>query len=177
MFSFKALASCFPMPVRSELELCFPSFTELLDAPESSVGDRFAIFDTRLIIGFEFVTTPSPDFPSCCLFGIVMDLSIDMNGCKKRWKNQNVKRTEKVVPLITGEIAFCQQVRELVFGVNAVDFGFWAKLILSNDQSDSVGSGHESHCRTLAFDDNLDHRFIAFKKCIAWLRSDKVLRL
>ena len=64
-----------------------------------------------------------------------MDLSIDLNGCKKRWKNHNVKRTEKVLPLITGEIAFCQQVRELVFGVNAVDFGFWAKLILSNDQS------------------------------------------
>ena len=55
----------------------------------------------------------------------------------------DVKETEKMVPLITGEVAFRQQVCELVFCVNILDLDFWwSKLILSDN---SVGSGHVFH--------------------------------
>ena len=84
----------------------------------------------------------------------------------KHRKIHKVKHTEKVVPFITGEITFGQDVCELVFGVNIFDLDFLGtKLILSNIQSsaDSVGSGHVSHRRTSVFNDHLDHCFIVFK--------------
>ena len=36
----------------------------------------------------------------------------------------DVKQMEKMVPLITCEIALCQNVCELVFGVNVLDLAF-----------------------------------------------------
>ena len=155
MFSFKTFATGFSMPVWSELELCVPSVTGLLDALESSVGDRFAIFKTKLIIGLDFATTrsSSPGF-SCCLFDMVFGI---LN--ERKWQQENIEKlmmlnkrrsllhssrvklflvrhylraagraeiadveqTEKMIPLITGEIAFRQPICELVFGVNIFD--------------------------------------------------------
>ena len=48
----------------------------------------------------------------------------------------SVKETQKMIPFITCEIALCQYVCDLVFGINVFDLDFGgSKLILSNDQS------------------------------------------
>ena len=69
---------------------------------------------------------------------------------------------EKMIPLI---IALCQYVCELVFGVDVfdLDFGVQIDSVKQPVKSNSVGPGYVSHCRTSAFDDHLDHRFIIFK--------------
>ena len=46
-----------------------------------------------------------------------------------------VEHMEKIVPLITCEIALCQYVCELVFGVGIFDLKLWIWFILSNNQS------------------------------------------
>ena len=56
-------------------------------------------------------------------------------GAGKHRKIHDVFLTEKVIPLITGEITFGQHFCELVFGVNIFDLDFGSKLILSNNQS------------------------------------------
>ena len=40
----------------------------------------------------------------------------------------DVKQTEKVIPLITGEITFGQHVCELVFGVKIFDLDVWVQI-------------------------------------------------
>ena len=58
-----------------------------------------------------------------------------MAGRKHR-KIHDVKQSEKMLPFITGEIAFRQHVCELVFGVNIFDLDFGeSTFILSNNQS------------------------------------------
>ena len=47
----------------------------------------------------------------------------------------NIEQMKKIIPLITREITFGQDVCDLVLGVNVTDFDFWFKLILSNNQS------------------------------------------
>ena len=56
------------------------------------------------------------------------------NGC---WRTHDVKQSEKMIPLFTGEFAYCQHVWELVFGVNIFYF-LNSKLILSNNQSSAT---------------------------------------
>ena len=67
-----------------------------------------------------------------------------------------------MIPLITCEIPFGLDVRELVFGVDVfdLDFGVLINSIEQPIKSNSVGSGNVSHCRTSAFHDHLDHCFI-----------------
>ena len=79
--SFTPFEDGFPVLERSERELCIPNVPRLLHAPESSVGDQFAIFDTKPIFGFDFATTRSSPqvFPSCCLFEVILDLFIDLD--------------------------------------------------------------------------------------------------
>ena len=51
------------------------------------------------------------------------------------------EQLEKVIPPVTREIALCQYVCELVFGVNVFDLDLWifaSKLILSNHQSCAI---------------------------------------
>ena len=50
----------------------------------------------------------------------------------------NVEHVEKMVPLITCEIALCQYVSKLVFGVNILIWILGSKLILSNNQSSAT---------------------------------------
>ena len=77
----------------------------------------------------------------------------------------NVEQTQKMIPLITCEISFGQNVCELVFGVDVfdLDFGIQIDSIEQPIESNSVGSGNMSHCRTPSFNDHLDHCFIVFK--------------
>ena len=56
-------------------------------------------------------------------------------AAREHRKTHNVEPTEKMIPLITGEIGFRQQISELVFRVNIFDSDLWSKLILSNNQS------------------------------------------
>ena len=45
---------------------------------------------------------------------------------RKHRKSHDVKQTEKVLPLMTGEIAFRQHNCELVFGINTFVLDFWS---------------------------------------------------
>ena len=40
----------------------------------------------------------------------------------------DVDHMKKIFPLITREIAFCQDVCELVFGVNVTDLDLWVQI-------------------------------------------------
>ena len=71
-----------------------------------------------------------------------------------------------MIPLITCEIPFGQDVCELVFGVDVfdLDFGVLSNSIEQPIKSNSVDSGDVSHCRTSAFNDHLDHIFIVLMR-------------
>ena len=61
---------------------------------------------------------------------------------------------EKIVPLITCEIALCCQcVCELGFGVNLFDLDFWVEVdsVKKPIKRNSVGSEYVSQCWTSAF--------------------------
>ena len=91
----------------------------------------------------------------------------------------DVEQTEKMVPLITCEVPFSQDVCELFFGVDVLDLNIRIQLnsvkqpVLSN----SVGSGYVSHCWTSVFDDHFNHCFAVLKKCRVSHRIEKTLRL
>ena len=70
-----------------------------------------------------------------------------------------------MIPLITREISFGQNVSELVFGfvVFDLDFGVQINSIKQSIKSNSVGSGDVSHCRTSAFNNHFDCSFIVLK--------------
>ena len=71
----------------------------------------------------------------------------------------------KIVPLNTCEIAPCQCVCELVFGVDIVDWNLWIQIdsVKQPVKSNSVGSGYMSHYWTSAFDDHFTHCLVVFK--------------
>ena len=50
---------------------------------------------------------------------------------------------------------------------------FGSKLILSNNQRNSVSSGHVSHRWTSSFDDHFDDSFVVFKKCGTEIHLEK----
>ena len=72
---------------------------------------------------------------------------------------------QQMIPLITREISFGQNVCELVFGVDVfdLDLGIQINSIEQSIKSNSVGSRDMSHCRTSAFNDHFDYSFIDFK--------------
>ena len=82
-----------------------------------------------------------------------------------RTEMDDVKQTQKMIPLITCEISLCQYVYELVLGVNVfdLDLGVQIDSIQQPMKSNSVGSGNMSHCKTSSLYDHLDHRFVVFK--------------
>ena len=48
----------------------------------------------------------------------------------------NIEQAQQMIPLITREISFGQNVRELVFGADVFDLDFFkSRLIRSNSQS------------------------------------------
>ena len=79
----------------------------------------------------------------------------------------NVQQAQQMIPLITCEIPFGQNVCELVFGL---DLGILIDSIELPIKSNSMSSGTMSHCMTPSFNDHLDHCFIAFKH-VQWEAS------
>ena len=77
----------------------------------------------------------------------------------------NVKQTQQMIPLITREISFGQNVSKLFFGVDVfdLDFEIQINLIKQPIKCNSVSPGNMSHCRTPSFKDHLDHCFIVFE--------------
>ena len=67
-----------------------------------------------------------------------------------------------MIPFITCEISLCQNVCELVFGVNVfdLDLGVQIDSIKQPIKSNSVGSGNMFHCGAPSLYDHLDHCFI-----------------
>ena len=76
-----------------------------------------------------------------------------------------MKQTEKVTPLIMGEITFVQHVWQLVFGVNIFDLDLWVQIdsFKLPIQRNSVGPGHVFRRMTSALTDHLDHCLSVFK--------------
>ena len=77
----------------------------------------------------------------------------------------DVEHTQKMIPFITCEFSLCQDVCELVFGVNVFDLDLWVQIdsIKQPIKSNSVVSGNVSHCRASSLYDHLDHCFVVFK--------------
>ena len=77
----------------------------------------------------------------------------------------DIKQGQQMIPLITCEISFGQDVCELVFGLDVfdLDFGVQINSLEQPIKSNSVSSGDVSHCRTPSFNDHLDHCFIVLK--------------
>ena len=82
-----------------------------------------------------------------------------------RAKMANIEQSQQMIPFITCEIPFGQDVCELVFGVNVfdLDFGVQINSIEQPIKSNSVGSGYVFHCWTLAFDDDSNHCIVVLK--------------
>ena len=77
----------------------------------------------------------------------------------------NVKQAQQMIPLITCETTFGQDVSKLVFGFDVfdLDFGIQIDSIEQPIKSNSVGSGNMSHCRTPSFHNHFNHSFIVLK--------------
>ena len=77
----------------------------------------------------------------------------------------NIEQAQQMIPLITCEISFGQNVSELVFGVDVfdLDFGVQINSIKQLIKSNSVSPGNMSHCRTPPLNDHFAHCFILFK--------------
>ena len=70
-----------------------------------------------------------------------------------------------MVPFITSESAFGQNVCELISGVDIIDLDLWVHIdaVEQPIQGHSVGAGYVSHRRTSVFKNHLDDRFAIFK--------------
>ena len=70
-----------------------------------------------------------------------------------------------MIPFITCEIPFGQDVCELVFGVDVfdLDFGIQVNSIEQPIKSNSVSSGDVSQCWTSAFDNHFNYSFIVLE--------------
>ena len=77
----------------------------------------------------------------------------------------DIEQTQRMIPFVTCEISFGQNVSQLVFGVDVLDLDFGVQInsIEQPIKSNSVGSGNMSHCRTPSFDNHLDHCFVVLK--------------
>ena len=77
----------------------------------------------------------------------------------------NIKQGQQMIPFITCEIPFCQDVCELILGVNVFDLDFWVKIspIKQPIKSNSMSSGNMSHRWTPAFHNHFDHSLIVLK--------------
>ena len=71
-------------------------------------------------------------------------------------------KINKMIPFITCEIPFCQDVCKLVLGVGVfdLDFGIQINSIEQPFKSNSVSSGDVSHCKTSAFHNHFNYSFV-----------------
>ena len=81
-------------------------------------------------------------------------------------KAHDIEQTQEVIPFISRETSFGQNVGELVLGVHIfnVDIGFQVDSAKQPIKSNSVSSWHMTHCGTSSFDYHFDSSFIVFKK-------------
>ena len=77
----------------------------------------------------------------------------------------NIEQSQQMIPFITCEIPFCQDVCKLVLGVNVFDLNLGIEInsIKQPIKSNSVGPGNMSHRWTSAFHYHLDNSLIVFK--------------
>ena len=83
----------------------------------------------------------------------------------ERTEMADVKQSKKIVQLTTCETAFCLHVCNLVFGINAPNLNLRIQVdpVKQPVKSNSVGSGHMSHCWTPAFDCHLNRGFFVLE--------------
>ena len=77
----------------------------------------------------------------------------------------NIKQGQQMIPFISCEIPFCQDVCKLVLGVDVFDFNLRVKnnSIEQPIKSNSMSSGNMCHCWTSAFHNHFNHSFIVLK--------------
>ena len=82
--------------------------------------------------------------------------------CRKAY---DIEQTRKVIPLISRETSFGQNVSKLVSGVNKFDLDLWFQVdsVKQPIKSDSASSRHMSHRGTSSSDYHFDHSFVVFK--------------
>ena len=133
-----------------------------LVADEELVG---TIEDRFIAVDFDFATTLSSPFCSCILFAIVLEQLIRILSAASRAEMADVEQMKKIVPSVTCEISFGQNVYKLMFGINVSNLNFRIKInpVKRPIQSNSVGSGHVSHCGTSAFYFFFNHGFLVCK--------------
>ena len=76
-----------------------------------------------------------------------------------------IKQAQQMIPFFTREIPPCQDVCELVFGVDVFDLGFRIKInsIEQPIKSNPESSGNMSQCRTSALHNHFTYSFIVHK--------------
>ena len=90
----------------------------------------------------------------------------------------DVTQITKIVPIITCEVNFCQNVCDLVFGgVDVLDLNLGVQInsVTQQVKSNSVDSGYVSHCWTSAFDVHFNHRFIVLKMSSRRIRVRRII--
>ena len=78
----------------------------------------------------------------------------------------DIKQGQQMIPLITCEIPFGQDVCQLVFGVDIFDLDFGVQIISIEQpiKSNPVISGDETHGWTSAFHNHFNYSFIVLKQ-------------
>ena len=84
-----------------------------------------------------------------------------------------------MIPFITCEVSFGQNVCELVLGVNVsdLDLGVQIDSVKQPIKSNPVGSGNMSRCRSSSLYDHLDHCFDCLQRYTTKLPDEKIGRL
>ena len=112
--------------------------------------------DKFIAVGLDFAATLSSSFCSCILFAIFLRqlIKLEFLAQQREPETADVEQTKEMVPLITCEITFGQNVCELMFGINVSNLNLRIKNnpVKKPIQSNSVGSWHVCHCGTSAFD-------------------------
>ena len=91
----------------------------------------------------------------------------------------DILQGQQMIPFITCEILLCQDVCELVLGVNIFDLNLGVQIdsIKQPIESNSVGPGNVSHCRTSAFHNHFNYSFIVLKTHTIKLLDARIGRL
>ena len=114
----------------SLFDMVWEELVELKWLDPNPTGDCFALkFLLRKMLAFDFATTGSSSvLLSWALFDMVFCF-FDWTtlAAVKHREIHDVEHTEKVVPFITGEIALCQHVCELMCGVNKMDLDLFCQ--------------------------------------------------
>ena len=100
--------------------------------------------DKFIAVDFDFATMFTSPFCSCILFAIVLGQLIKLEFLAQqvelKWLMLN--KMKKIVPLVTCEITFGQNVCELLLGINVSNLNFRIKISPAKQpiQSNLVGS-------------------------------------